>query len=564
MPGLPALTGAVQILLFPTLVFFLLLVVVVVVQGQLRLRGAVSRADVRAVCCLKPSSVLVGTDSGLLAVYSLDPPVTKSFRSSKLADEIAGWSLRSPEAWGDDIDSVAPRDPASFAVQFLRLSLDHGAGVVLCGLRSGRVVLFDTTCGRALGITEPHRGASIGYCLPPAAAGVDVTPGEEAPLTEGEGAETPYGGGAWGPVVLTCCKSPEVGAREKLVVLATSARAALDSRKRRKDRGVERSARKSGMRPGPGWEVGEVGGGGFRVEESEGYDLCLPVQVVAATPGRSRVRLSKDVRGYLCPRAQGRLLRSRLVTSSIMIGKEEHSVEAVSADGTVLVLDRQYRGPAVVETAAAACEDGGTGARARARSATLPRRSPSSNRGGGGDVEADGDGSEVDDPENGSSGDDADGGRQSRTLAPSSPSASTTAGAVPSPVADRANAAADAAAAAAAAAGAGGDSDQPWDRAWRPNGVRVFAKLKAVFGDGQEQEYQDESVFCVRRPKAAEEAPAAPQFALYEVVARAELGLPVTAITSHPHSNFVLAGLSDGTVAAVLPQTSREEEEEIA
>ncbi|CAM9256615.1 unnamed protein product, partial [Ectocarpus sp. 12 AP-2014] len=80
----------------------------------------------------------------------------------------------------------------------------------------------------------------------------------------------------------------------------------------------------------------------------------------------------------------------------------------------------------------------------------------------------------------------------------------------------------------------------PWDRAWRPSGVRVFAKLRAVFGDERH-----ESGAAVQPP---------PPFALYQVVARAKLDMPVTAMTSHPRMNFVLVGLSDGTVAAVLPR----------
>ena len=530
-----------------------------------------------AVCCLNPDAVLVGTSSGLLAAYSLNPPVPKPFRSAKDADMIAGWSLHETPEWGlglDDDFDAAPRDPAGFAVQFVRLSLDHGAGVVLCGLRSGRVVVFDTTLGRALGITEPLRGtASIGFCLPPAAGAyvrAAATTTDGAPLTEGEGGTLPYGGGHWGPAVLACCKSTSGVAGEELVVLATSARAALDSGKRRQDRGTTRSPRKSGMRPGPGWEVGEVGGGGFRVEESDGYDLCLPVEVVAATPGRSRVQLSKDVRGYLCPRDQGRLLRSRLVTSSIMIGKEKHSVEAVNADGTELILDRKYRGPAVMKPPRVR-EDGGGGA--GVDGATSQRHGPPSNVGGSGsggssngsgsgsggageDVEAVDDSSEVDDPEPvGGVDDGADDGSQRRTSPPPPPSATATAGAVPTPVSSQESAA-------AAGEGDAGGSDQPWNRAWRPNGVRIFAKLRAIFGDRQEQYEDEEAVFGARQRRSGEKIKAPPTpFALFDVVARAGLSLQetaVTAIASHPRNNFVLVGLKDGTVAAVLPEGKRE------
>ncbi|CAM9945918.1 unnamed protein product, partial [Scytosiphon promiscuus] len=353
-------------------------------QGQVTAShrgGGASYAGVTAVCCLTPDIVLVGTESGQLATYSLSLPVVKNFRSSKNADQRKAWSLAASSAWGGETSpaSGAANAPAgNLCVQFLRLSPEHGPGVVLCGLRNGRVVIFDTGVGRALGITEPHRGSSVGFCPAPAAALIPTAaattaaisgnggegglePGSgsadpaapvSAPLTQGEGAKDPYGGGHWGPVVIACCKSSSEGGvggggGEELVVLSTSARAALDSDQRRGDRGTTRSSRKAGLRPGRGWEIGEAGGGGFRLEESEGYDMCLPVEVLEATPGRSRVRVSADVRGYLCPGGEDRLLRTRLVTSSVMIGRERHSVEDMSADGTVLVLDRKYQGPAV-------------------------------------------------------------------------------------------------------------------------------------------------------------------------------------------------------------------------
>lgn len=539
------------------------------VQGQasgvsLSPAGPPRRGDVTAVCCLNPDTVLVGTSSGQLATFSLNRLNQGNFQSSKIANRTAAWSFHVSTVWGVEKPSATPSDPSNFSIQFLRLSLDHGAGVVLCGLRSGRVVVFDTTCGLALGITEPYRGESVvGFCPPPAAAPYArpaVYTGV-APLTEAEGAKLPYGGGSWGPVVLACCKSSSAaGAAGDLVVLATSARAALDSCKRRQDRGTTRSPRKSGMRPGPGWEVGEVGGGGFRVEKAEGYELCLPAEVVAATPGRNRVRLSKDVRGYLCPRGDVWLLRSGVVTSSIMIGKEKHSVEAVNDDGKELVLDRKYRGPAV-EGPSGHHEDGDAGSGARAGGAAFPRRTHSTNGSGGDDVDAGDNGSGVDDPESGGSSDDAGSGRRSRASSPSPAAAPTTSKSVLPPVADRESA--------AAAAGASTGSDQPWERAWRPSGVRVFAKLRAVFADRQQQQQQheDEGTFGARRSVSAggEEAPT-PPFALYEVVARAGLDLPgtaeprlaVTAITSHPRNNFVLVGLKDGTVATVLPEGKRE------
>ncbi|CAN0514116.1 unnamed protein product, partial [Ectocarpus sp. 12 AP-2014] len=174
-------------------------------QGQVTAShrgGGASRAAVTAVCCLTPDVVLVGTDSGQLVTYSLNLPVVKNFRSSKSADQKRAWYLAASTVWNKasgGAASCAVSGDANLYVQFLRLSPEHGAGVVLCGLRSGQVVVFDTGAGRALGVTEPHRGASIGFCSAPAAAPVPASsaPAPEdggagpiegvAPLTEGEG-----------------------------------------------------------------------------------------------------------------------------------------------------------------------------------------------------------------------------------------------------------------------------------------------------------------------------------------------------------------------------------------
>ncbi|CAN0510104.1 unnamed protein product, partial [Ectocarpus sp. 8 AP-2014] len=155
-------------------------------QGQVTAShrgGGASRAAVTAVCCLNPDVVLVGTDSGQLVTYSLNLPVVKNFRSSKSADQKRAWSLAASTVWNKASGAVS--GGANLYVQFLRLSPEHGAGVVLCGLRSGRVVVFDTGAGRALGVTEPHRGASIGFCPAPAAAPV---PASSAPAPEDGGA----------------------------------------------------------------------------------------------------------------------------------------------------------------------------------------------------------------------------------------------------------------------------------------------------------------------------------------------------------------------------------------
>lgn len=534
-----------------------------------------------AICCLNPDKLLVGTDSGQLVTYSLNMPVVKNFRSSKKADQIKAWDLGASSVWGDAGTAAvsAPCKREDRGIQFLRLSPEHGAGVVLCGLRGGRVVVFDVRAGWALGITEPHRGMSIGFCPPPAAASIPaapaataVAPDEEdvcpAPLTEGEGAMDPYGGGHWGPVVIACCK-PSEGGEGELVVLSTSARAVLDACKHPANRNTTRRARRSGLRPGRGWELGEAGGGGFQIEESGGYDLCLPVEVVAATPGQNRVQLSTDARAYLCPRAEERLLRSGLVSSSVMIGKEKHSVEAVSADGTVLVLDRRYRGPAVVVAPPPPRRED---ARAGVSSSNSGDQTVFN-------IDDGDDDSELDEPEPTGSdgagrGSQALSGTGNETTAAVAAEAAGVAAAVgptggrtattdmdsalrQAGATARGRTTATAAAAVAVAAenstvAAAADSQQQlqenaWDRAWRPSGVRVFAKLRAVFGSGQHSDAEEAST-----------AAPPPPYALYQVVARAGLGVPVTAITSHPRMNFVLVGLADGTVATVLPQGKTE------
>lgn len=115
-----------------------------------------------------------------------------------------------------------------------------------------------------------------------------------------------------------------------------------------------------------------------------------------------------------------------------------------------------------------------------------------------------------------------------------------------------------------------------WDRAWRPNGVRIFAKLKAVFGGRggndpeQSHDVELDDPFCKGRTHCEGEERSdergdlsgygsgdTPSWASYQVVARARLGLPATAVTCHPRMNFVLVGLLDGTIVVVLPGAGR-------
>lgn len=474
---------------------------------------------------------LVGTDSGTLATYSLRPPEVRAFQTGKVADRLKQWHLGDDSVWryvmpdgnrGSGFGATRGVAPAeAFRIASLQRSSTHGPGVVVCGLRSGRVVVFDTRSGRALGITRAGISpmSVVGYCE----AG-------------------PYGGN-WSKAVLACSKS--AGGNEELVLLATSGRAALD--RRRRDGG----GRDSRLRPGPGWALGEAGGGGFRVQECPEYGLCLPLDVERATPGERKVLLSRDARAYLCSRQQVGLLRSGMVTSSIMIGGEEHSIEGVSGDGRELLLGHEYGGPHV----RAGHESSGV-------------------------IDFD-HGSEVDGPSAG--GIEAE--ETSVRQRPTPPGARTengtldpkrvTSAPMPHDV-DPRQQAIDTVGASGASKGfssssgvvvTSGSPTVPSDP-WRSSSIRIFAKLKAVFPSGSGSEDLTVSSAHHRWDEASTTSPGeenelspdddpAPPWSLLQVVGKAELGLPATAITSHPRMNFVLLGLSDGTVAAVLPGGKR-------
>ena len=545
--------------------------------------------NVTALCCISPDVALVGTDTGSLIAYSLRPPKVKAFQSGKTPDILAQWSLASGKVWDGRVPSNGNTNGVgAFRIQSVKPSRDHGPGVAVCGLQSGRVVVFDTRSGRALGITKPGVSPStnIGFCG-----------------TSPDGVD-------WGQTVLACSKSTKVG--EELLLLATSARAALDSRR------WDGGGRDSGLRPGPGWALGEAGGGGFRVEQSKGFDLCLPVEVEEAVPGQSRVVLSRDVRGYLCARAQVRLLKTRMVTSSIMVGGEEHSVEAMNRDGTSLVLAQAYKGAQVGPPRRVQ----GRGVAGGVRPSPWDDLSSSFSQACRYPDDMDTDGSEVDDESVGGAPD-----IQGRERLPAenplnSVSRSDVVGqGFPDVDPESVGLAHDgwltrneslAGGDAGGASAAGGDcqanedrglEEEPgedretgdldteaapvselspnWDRAWRPSGVRVFAMLKAVFDGGGgitpkplsdaelDEHFPEGPMFCEgeesnddeedsswlkrRCRNAYDRVGTPPSWASYQVVARARLGLPATAVTCHPRMNFVLVGLTDGTIVVVLP-----------
>ena len=504
-----------------------------------------------AVCCLSADVALVGTDSGTLAAYSLRPPEVRAFQTGKVAHRLQQWSLGDSGVWRHAVPGGAggggvPHAEA-FRIASLRPSLNHGPGVVVCGLRCGRVVVFDTRSGFALGITQAG--------VPPTCAGYCDA--------------GPYGGD-WSKAVLACSKTP--GGDEELLLLATSGRASLDRYR------IDGGGRDSRLRPGPGWELGEAGGGGFRVQQCSGYGLCLPLGVKRAIPGERKVVLSRDARAYLCSRDATGLLRSRMVTSSIMIGGQEHSIETISGDGRELLLDRGYGGPCVgarqsatretaeVDEASAGVDtDDNSGTvglsnglevveateDCRESNGMLERRRPTApgERAETGSVNP-----------NGFNGVPTLGHTDARRRALNTIECN-----------DRSKHDTSFSSGVGPAVGSRPAPDGPW----RTGGVRIFAKLRAVFPDGGESlpaplvargrltcRLKSASSLDVSGEEdgldgdgdalSTDDEPP-PPWSLLQVVGRAELGLPATAITSHPRMNFVLLGLADGTVAAVLP-----------
>lgn len=521
--------------------------------------------------------VVVGTDSGTLATFSLLPAAVKAFGSGKSAERLGQWFLGDESVWGGCVFAGAKSSSGALRIRTVKPSRAHAVGVVVCGLPSRGVIVFDTRTGRALGVTAPGKG-SLG-----------------APLFCQVGA-----GGAWGEGVLAWSPEQQTPGAGHLTYLTTSACAGLDASRK--------GGRDASLRPGPGWALGEAGGGGFRVAASKRYDLCLPMEVKRATPGQSAVELSADARSFLCPRAEVRLLRSRLVTSSILIGGEEHSVEAMGSDGMTLILDRRYRGPLVREDDPKEEEEedeegvvSGHAERGQAAQNGVGALSgstltgPPAGRGGSTDEYNDGEapidperqrGVQRGQPLQQGRRSTGSGGRSTAEGGPPRGVVETT----PTPTTENSSSSVFPAAAAATAATTprAPSSDSYWDRSWCPtNGVRVFAKLKAIFGDADipttasrrggrpkssdlmaldvsvggdyvdseaSDDQSDSKSEIAEGEVAAAPVPPTESWASLQVVAKASLlELSATAMTAHPDMNFVLFGLLDGTVAVVLP-----------
>ncbi|CAM9551567.1 unnamed protein product [Sphacelaria rigidula] len=340
--------------------------------------------------------------------------------------------------------------------------------------------------------------------------------------------------------------------------------------------------------------------------------------VKRATPGQSALELSADARGFLCTRADMRLLRTRLVTSSVMIAGEEHSIEAMGSDGMTVVLDRKYRGPLVRldEDEAMLAEDGaersrgggdGSGERESIESASQPPTIVHVNGelSGSSSMPIDEGVREVEQSDRRSRDGQLTGsdGKDHVPVLSEGNGRRSTGGSARSdgqalherrgmqqnrpPQQSQGSGDADRSSRSQSHTSAADfhPSTSCWDRSWCPtNGVRIFAKLKAVFGDAQmptaasasrhstrpnrfdpsslaadgtgadsEDDIESDTEEQVIESGAAE-APPSESWAALQVVATAPpLDLPVTAITAHPDLSYVLVGLADGTVAALLP-----------
>lgn len=466
------------------------------------------------MCCISPDVAVIGTDGGVITTFSLRPPTVKAFGSGKSAERIGQWFLGDARVWGGGggggstssgnkiFDGASA--PGALRIRTVHRSRAHAVGVVVCGLRSGRLVVFDTRVGRVLGVTSPRNASS------PISSQISAASALFCPAGAG---------GAWGEGVVAWSQYPlslspqgadgVEGAR--LVYMATSARAGLDA--------LRKGGRDSSLRPGPGWALGEAGGGGFRVAASTAYELVLPMMVKRATPGQSALELSADARGFLCTRADVRLLRTRLVTSSVMIAGEEHSIEAIGSDGMTVVLDRKYRGPLVRleedeamsgQDSAQRSRDGGgdgSGKRESVDSASQPPTvvQVDGDLSGSGSMPIDKGVRETEQSDRTRSDDGHSTGSDGRCRAPISSEGDgrpSTAGSARSDGSalhgrrcmqqnqppQQSHGSDDADRISGSQSHTSTADPQPsashWDRSWCPtNGVRVFAKLKASFGD---------------------------------------------------------------------------------
>ncbi|CAM9922675.1 unnamed protein product [Laminaria digitata] len=302
-----------------------------------------------------------------------------------------------------------------------------------------------------------------------------------------------------------------------------------------------------------------------------------------------------------------------MVTSSIMIGGEEHSVEAMNSDGTSLVLAQTYGGPqvrrrrpvqgqGVVATGLVVQSPWGAFSSSlseacRYRDDTDTDNSEVDDDSGGDNPVGDGVmgqgvsgiGPESVDPAHGESLARGESLAHGESLAREDAGGRSAAAELDSGGnEDRRNggetgedreAGDDVDPAGIVPVPAVSESSPDWDRAWRPGGVRIFAKLKAVFdghGENAPASLSDDELgdpFCKgwtggeREERSDEEedddpsgydsSDIPPSWASYQVVARARLGLPATSVACHPRMNFVLVGLTDGTIVVVLPGGGR-------
>ncbi|CAN0182459.1 unnamed protein product [Discosporangium mesarthrocarpum] len=304
--------------------------------------------------------------------------------------------------------------------------------------------------------------------------------------------------------------------------------------------------------------------------------------MVEALNGSRNVRISRDMRPYLCSRTDHFLLESRMVTPSIRVGGGEYLVEEVGGHGTELLLDRPYRGlsvgPHSSEERAGSRAKGdsggeagaeGRGGMADARTGfgfglglgldstqektggqVLPREKVVT--GGGATTEANGAGAKIGSGESrehifnnaGPSqmfGAEDRGGRRAS-------SAPTSRGKVWSnePQTHR-----------QLVNWKGKGKGQGTQGAHWMGGARkslpIFAKLKALFSDG-EAPGTPLVAAVVGSEHSATDPNRNPKWVVHPVIGWSNLDLPVSCLTCHPDMPFILAGLPDGMVAVLAPQ----------
>ncbi|CAN0182527.1 unnamed protein product, partial [Discosporangium mesarthrocarpum] len=129
-------------------------------EGGPRSRGhpATAASPITSLCCFSQNNVLVGTDAGTLAFYSLKHRVVSSFSMHQEPKLLKSWKLKDPRLWGGRSSapgwlgaSAGSKADSLVGIVSLERSPGGSDSTAILGLRNGCVLVFDIKMGRVMG-----------------------------------------------------------------------------------------------------------------------------------------------------------------------------------------------------------------------------------------------------------------------------------------------------------------------------------------------------------------------------------------------------------------------------